>query len=74
MAPMPIVALDAAVLPLVCAIAAVPCCEVTPVGAVFAIVPIVVVAIVPVIDSDLDGVLRLGIGHDDGWHGESGDE
>ncbi len=75
MAPMPIVALHATVLPLVLAIAAVLCHEVTPVGAVFAVIPIMVVAIIPVINSNLDtAVLWLGVGHDDSWSGEGGDQ
>ncbi len=74
MAPMPIVALYATVLPLVLAIAAVLFDEVTPVGAVFAVIPIMVVAIIPVINSDLNtAVLRLGVCQDDSWNGESGD-
>jgi len=74
MAPMPIVALHATVLPLVLAIAAVLFDEVTPVGAVFAVIPIMVVAIIPVINSDLDtAVLGLGVCQDDSWNRESGD-
>lgn len=71
MAPMPVVPLHAAVLPAVLTIGAVLCHEVTPVGAVFAVIPIMVVAIVPVIDSDLDTVLWFGVRHDDGRYGES---
>lgn len=75
MTPVPIVALHAAVLSLISAIAAVLCREITPVGTVFAVIPIVVVAIVPVINSDMDtGVLRFGVGHHDGWYGESSDK
>jgi len=71
MAPMPVVALHAAVLAFVRTIAAVLCDEVTPVGAVFAVIPIMVVAIVPVVDTDLDTVLRFGVRHHDGRYGES---
>lgn len=73
MAPTPIVALHAVLLPLVLTIAAVLCREVTPVGAIFAVIPIMVITIVAVIYSDLDtGVLRFGVGHHDGRYGESG--
>jgi len=71
MAPMPVVALHAAVLALVLTIAAMLCHEVTPVGAIFAVIPIVVVAIVPVIDADLDTVLWFRVRHHDGRYGES---
>jgi uncharacterized YccA/Bax inhibitor family protein len=41
--------------------------EVTPVGAVFAVVPIVVVAVVAIVDADLDAsFLRLGAGNEGG--------
>jgi len=71
MAPMPVVALHAAVLRVVLTIGPVLCHEVAPVGAVFAVIPIMVVAIVPVIDSDLDTVLWRGVRHHDGRYGES---
>jgi hypothetical protein len=42
--------------------------EVTPVGSVFAVVPVVVVTVVPIIDSDLDaGLLSFGFNHNQGW-------
>jgi hypothetical protein len=39
-------------------------CQVTPVGAVFVVVPVMVIAVVPIVDSDLDaGLLSFGFGH-----------
>jgi hypothetical protein len=39
-----------------------------PVGAVFAVVPVMVIAVVPIVDSDLDAaLLSLGFGHNQGW-------
>jgi len=67
MAPVPIVPLNAIVLSLVLTISPMPCCEVTPVGAIFTIIPIMVVTMVPIIDADLDvAVLRFRAGHDGG--------
>jgi hypothetical protein len=41
--------------------------QVTPVGAVFAIVPVMVVTVVAIIDPDLDGgLLSSGFGHNQG--------
>jgi hypothetical protein len=60
-APIPVVPLDSVVLPVVLAITPVLCCQVTPVGAVFVVVPVMVITVVPIVDSDLDAaVLRSG--------------
>jgi hypothetical protein len=63
-APIPIVSLRSVVLPLVRAITPVPFHQVTPVGTVFAIVPVMVIAVVPIVDSHLDaGFLSFGFNH-----------
>ena len=60
-APIPIVSLHSVVLPLVRAITPVPFHKVTSVGAVFAVVPVMVIAVVPIVDSHLDaGLLSFG--------------
>jgi hypothetical protein len=52
------------VLPVVLTITPVLFCQVTPVGAVLAVVPVMVITAVPIVDSDLDaGLLGLGFGH-----------
>jgi hypothetical protein len=62
-APSPIVPLLPGVLPVVFTVGAVLFFEITAVGAVFAVVPIVVIAMVPVVDAELDaGFLRSGGG------------
>jgi hypothetical protein len=67
-APIPVVSLPSVVLPVVLPIAPVLCDQVSPVGAVFAVVPVVVITVVPIVDSDLNAaVLRSGVGHDCGW-------
>jgi uncharacterized YccA/Bax inhibitor family protein len=67
-APIPILSLRSVVLPVVLTIPPVLCRQVTPVGAVFAVVPVVVITVVPIIDPDLDpAFLRSGAGHDCGW-------
>jgi hypothetical protein len=66
-APVPVVPLHSVVLPVVLTIAPVLCCQVTPVGVVFAIVPVMVIAVVSIVDPHLDaGLLRLGFGHNQG--------
>ena len=68
MAPIPVVPLHPVVLPLVYTISPVLFSQVTPVGAVFVVVPVMVITVVPIVDSDLDAaVLRSGVGHDCGW-------
>jgi hypothetical protein len=42
--------------------------QVTPVGAVFVVGPVMIITVVQILDSELDaGVLRSGVGHDCGW-------
>ncbi len=44
------------------------CFQVVPAGAVFVIGPVMIITVVPIVDSDADaGVLRSGVGHDWGW-------
>ena len=67
-APIPVVPLRSVVLLVVLTITPVLCCEVTPIGAVFVVVPVMVITVVPIVDSVLDAaVLRSGDGHDCGW-------
>jgi hypothetical protein len=67
-APIPIVPLHCVVLPVVLTIRPVFCRQVTPVGAVLVVVPIVVITVVPIIDSHLDAAfLRSRMSHDCGW-------
>jgi len=64
MAPIPIVPLHSLVLPVVLTITPVLFCQVTPVGALFVVVPVMVIAVVTIVVSDLDaGLLSLGLGH-----------
>jgi hypothetical protein len=66
--PIPVVPLLSVVLPVVLTIRPVLCRQVTPVGAVLVVVPVVVITVVPIIDSHLDAAfLRSGMGHDCGW-------
>jgi len=66
-APIPIVSLHSVVLPLVRAITPVPFHKVTSVGAVFAVVPVMVIAVVPIVDPHLDaGLLSFGSGPNKG--------
>jgi hypothetical protein len=62
----PIVSLHAVVLSAVYDISSVVYDQVMSVGAVFVSVPVVVVMMVPVIDSDLD-LLSFGFDHKEGW-------
>lgn len=63
-APLPVMAVHSVILALVFPIATVLGREITPVGAVFAVVPVVVLAAVPIVDADLHaGLLRLWSGH-----------
>jgi hypothetical protein len=67
-APIPIVPLHSVVLPLVRSITPMLFRQVTSVGAVFAIVPVMVIAVVSIVDSHLDtGLLRFGFGHNHSW-------
>ena len=69
--PTPVVALSSGVLPVVRAIRPVLNHVITPVGAIFAIVPVVVVAMVPIIDPQLHpGFLRLRAGQGYRWCGK----
>jgi hypothetical protein len=66
--PSPVVPLKAVMLPVVFTVRPVLFPQVPPVRTVFAIVPIVVIAMVPVVDADLHaGVLRSGGGDHCGW-------
>lgn len=66
--PIPIVLLHSVMLLVVLEISPAPFDQVTPVGSVFAVVPVMVITVVPIIDANLDtGVLRFGGGHDCGW-------
>jgi hypothetical protein len=63
-APIPVVPLGSVVLPVVFTITPMLFCQVTPVGAVFAIVPAMVIAVVPIVNSNLDAVfLSFSFGH-----------
>jgi hypothetical protein len=67
-APIPIVFLHFVVLSVVRTIASVLCYQVAPVSVVFAVVPVVVIAVVPIVDSDLNAsLLSFGFGHNHGW-------
>jgi hypothetical protein len=67
-APIPIVSLHFVVLPVVRTIASVLFYQVTPVSVVFAVVPVMVIAVVPIVDSDLNAaLLSFGFGHNYGW-------
>jgi hypothetical protein len=63
-APVPVASLHSDILVAVFTIGSVLFHEVTPVGVVFAVIPVVVVAVVPVINSDLHTHLRLGSRHE----------
>jgi hypothetical protein len=60
-APIPVVPPHAVVLSVVLTITPVLCCQVTPVGVVFVVVPVMVITVVPIVDSDAD-LLRCGVG------------
>jgi len=63
-APIPVVPLLSVVLPVVLTITPVLFRQVTPVGAVFGVVPVMVITVVPIADSDLDtGLLSFGFVH-----------
>jgi hypothetical protein len=67
-APIPVVPLHVMVLPVVFPIIPVFYDQVMPVGVVLAIVPVVIIMVAVVIDSNLDvGLLGSGFGHDQGW-------
>jgi hypothetical protein len=70
-APRPVMPPHSVVLPAIVLIGPVPNHEVTSIGVVFAVVPVVVVTVVPIVDSDLHvRFLRLGAGHDQNWRGK----
>jgi hypothetical protein len=71
-APIPIVPLHFVVLPVVLAITPV-LCQVAPVGAVLVVVPVMVVAVVRVVDSDAD-LLSVRLGHNQCWHSNGSSE
>jgi hypothetical protein len=65
--PIPVVILHSVMLPMVLAITPVLYCQVSPVSSVFVVVPVMVITVVPIVDSDLDAaVLRSRVGHDCG--------
>ena len=75
MAPLPVMPPHSVVLPLVGPIGPMPFHKVPPVSAVFAIIPIVVIAMVPIVDSHLDAaVLRIWASNGDGWCSKSGEQ
>ncbi|HKN61239.1 MAG TPA: cyclic nucleotide-binding domain-containing protein [Candidatus Acidoferrales bacterium] len=69
-APIPVVSLHGVVLVVVLTIVPVLFRQITPVGAVFMVVPVVVIAVVSIVDSDLH-FLRFGLCHDEGWSSNS---
>ena len=72
MAPTPVFPLCSGVLPVVRTTGPALNHVITPVGAIFAVVPVVVVTMVPIVDSDLNGpFLRLWAGHGYRWCGKS---
>jgi hypothetical protein len=67
-APIPVVSLHSGVLPTVLTISSVLCDQVIPIRAVFVVVPVMVVMVVPIVDSHPDAaVLGSGTGQDSGW-------
>src|SRR4029077_20045271 len=67
-APAPIVLLHPGMLSVVCTITPALFLQVTPVSAVFVVIPVVIITVVPIVDSNLDvSVLRLGGRHDCRW-------
>ena len=75
MAPIPVMPLHPIVLPPVLTIAPVLCREVTPISAVFTVIPIVVITMSPIVDADLDvAVLRFGAGQDGGWRSQGSNQ
>jgi hypothetical protein len=62
----PIIPLHVVVLPAVDDISSVVHHQVMSVGAIFVSVPVVIIMVVPVIDSDLD-LLSFGFDHNEGW-------
>ena len=71
-APTPVFPLCSGVLPVVPTIGPALNHEITPVGVVFAVVPVVVVAVVPIADPGLrSGILRFWPGHSYRWCGKS---
>jgi hypothetical protein len=71
-APLPVMAVDSIVLALIGPIAPMLHHKVVPVSAVFVVVPIMVVAVVAIINADLDAsFLRLGASDEGGGCGKS---
>jgi len=69
--PTPVLPLSSGVLPVVRTIGSVLNHVITPVGAIFAVVPVVVVTVVPIVDTDLHaGFLRLWTSHGCRWRGK----
>lgn len=72
-APLPVMALHLVVLFVVFHVSAVLFAEVTAVGMVFAIIPIVIIVMVVIVDADLDAaLLRAGWCHEYGWCSDGG--
>ena len=73
MAPLPVIPLSPGVLSVLPAMGPVLNHEITPVGVVFAVVPVVVVTVIPILDPDLHtGFLRLRASHGYRRCGKSG--
>ena len=71
MAPGPVIALLSAVLLVVLSIGSVLFHEIAPISAIFAVVPIVIVLVIPIVDSDLNaGLLRSRSGDHNHWSGK----
>jgi len=63
-APIPVVLLHSIALPVIHTITPMLFYQVAPVGLVFAAVPVMVITVVPIVDSDLHaGLLSFGFGH-----------
>ena len=73
MAVIPVAPLYAVVLPFVNDITPVMYHQVMSVGAIFVSVPVVVVMMVPVVNSDLD-FLSFGLDHNEGWCSNGGSQ
>jgi hypothetical protein len=64
----PVAFLLSVVLLIVLTIVLVPFLQIASIGVVFVIVPVMIITMVPIVDSDLDpGLLRSGAGHECRW-------
>jgi hypothetical protein len=72
-APLPVISLVSFFLAVVLTILPAVFDQITAVGAIFAVVPVVVVTVVPIEDADLyAGFLSFGVGHNRGWRNDRG--